>query len=60
MCMQCMAAVATSGAAVTGIRSWLGTRRFAWLTPQMLKRLTIGLVAIGLVASTVAFSGSGQ
>jgi hypothetical protein len=60
MCMQCMATAMTTGAAVTGIRSWLGTRNYSWLTPQRLRRTTIGLFAAGLLASAVLISGSGK
>lgn len=59
MCMQCMATAMTTGAAVTGIRSWLGTRNYSWLTPQRLRRTTICLFAVGLFASAVLMSGSG-
>jgi len=58
MCMQCMAAVATSGAAATGIRAWLATRGFSWLTPQRLKRATICLIAAALIASSLVVTGS--
>lgn len=60
MCMQCMATAMTSGAAVTGARSWLATRSFSWLTPQRLRRATICLLATGLLASAFFVSGSGK
>jgi hypothetical protein len=59
MCMQCMATAMTSGAAVTGIRSWLATRQYSWLTPTVLRRATICLFALGLLASATLVSGSG-
>jgi hypothetical protein len=46
------------GATVTGARSWLATRRWAWLTPQRLQRITIGLLAAGLLLSATVLSGS--
>jgi hypothetical protein len=55
--MQCMAGAATAGAAVTGIRAWLATRGFNWLTPRRLKRITVCLIALALVASSVLISG---
>lgn len=58
MCAQCMAAAATAAAGATGIRAWLGTRRWSWLTPRVLRRITVGLVAAGLVAAAT-LSGSG-
>jgi hypothetical protein len=58
--MQCMATAMTTGAAVTGVRSWLGTRNYSWLTPQRLRRTTICLFAAGLLASALLVSGSGK
>jgi hypothetical protein len=60
MCMQCMATAMTSGAAVTGARSWLATRNVSWLTPQRLRGTTICLLAAGLLASALFVSGSGK
>ena len=60
MCMQCMATAMTSGAAVTGARSWLATRKYSWLTPQRLKSATVFLFASALVASSLLVSGSSQ
>jgi hypothetical protein len=59
MCMQCMYTAMTSTAAATGLRSWLRTRRYEWLTPERMERITIGLVAAALIASTTLISGSG-
>ena len=56
--MQCMATAATAGAAVTGVRSWLATRGFSCLTPRRLKRITVCLIAAGLIVSSLIFSGS--
>jgi hypothetical protein len=58
--MQCMATAMTTGAAVTGVRSWLGTRNYSWLTPQRLRRTTICLIVVGLLASATLISGSGK
>jgi hypothetical protein len=49
----------TSTAAATGIRSWLHTRRYEWLSPERMRRITIGLVAAALIASATLISGSG-
>jgi hypothetical protein len=59
MCIYCAYTAMTSSAAATGLRSWLGTRRFSWLTERRLHRITIGLVAAALIASSVLVSGSG-
>jgi hypothetical protein len=59
VCIYCAYTAMTSTAAASGIRSWLGTRRFSWLTEKRLHRITLGLVAAALVASSVLVSGSG-
>jgi hypothetical protein len=51
MCMQCMAAATTAAAGATGLRSWLATRRWSWLTPARLKLATGGLIGAALVLS---------
>jgi hypothetical protein len=53
-----MAAAATAAAGATGIRAWLATRGWSWLTPRRLRRATIALLAIGLGAAAT-LSGSG-
>lgn len=58
MCMQCMAGAMTATAGATGVRAWLATRAYAWLTPKRLKAITVALVAVALIASTVLVSGS--
>jgi hypothetical protein len=58
MCMQCMAGAMTATAGAAGIRAWLATRAFAWLTPRRLKAITIALATVALLASTVLVSGS--
>jgi len=59
MCMQCMMGAMTAGAAATGTRSWLATRRWAWVTPVRLRRITMGLLVAALVASATVLSGTG-
>jgi hypothetical protein len=58
MCMQCMAGAMTATAGAAGIRAWLATRAFGWLTPRRLKAITLVLVGGALLASTVLVSGS--
>lgn len=58
MCMQCMAGAMTATAGAAGIRAWLATRAFAWLTPRRLRAITLVLIAAALLASTVLVSGS--
>jgi hypothetical protein len=59
MCVQCMMGASAAVGSASGLRSWLATRRWAWLTPQRLHRVTIGLVVTALVASATILSGSG-
>jgi len=47
MCVQCMMGATTAVGAASGARSWLATRRWAWLTPQRLHRITLALVLNG-------------
>jgi hypothetical protein len=50
------AMAATAGA--TGARSWLGLKKFSWLTPRRLRITTIVLVCAALMASATLVSGS--
>jgi hypothetical protein len=58
MCVQCMMGAMTAGATVSGARSWLGTRRWAWLTPRRLHRITVAMVLVGFALSATVLSGS--
>ncbi|MDW5596462.1 hypothetical protein VSS74_19095 [Conexibacter stalactiti] len=58
MCMQCMAGAMTATAGAAGIRAWLATRAFGWLTPKRLKAITMVLIGAVLLASTVLVSGA--
>lgn len=59
MCIYCAYTAMSSSAVATGIRSWLQSRRFDWLTAQRLHRITVGLIGAALVASSTLISGSG-
>jgi hypothetical protein len=59
MCVQCMMGAMTAGATASGARSWLATRRWAWLTPARLRHITYALLGAALVASATVLSGSG-
>jgi hypothetical protein len=48
-----------ASAGATGARSWLGSRRFQWMTPARLKVVTIVLISAALLASATLVSGSG-
>ena len=59
MCAQCMATAAAAAGGASGLRAWLAARGFTWMTPQRLKRVTVGLIAGALlVAATLSGSGS--
>lgn len=60
MCAQCMATAMAGTAAATGLRAWLGTRTYAWLTPARLKRITVCLFVTALLAATVALGAAGS
>jgi hypothetical protein len=53
-----MMAASTAAAGATGIRAWLAAKRFAWLTPRRMRLMTIGLIATGLIVSSVGFSSA--
>lgn len=59
MCVQCMYTAMASTGVAAGARSWLHTRRYSWLTPIRMRRITLALVAAALVASATLISGSG-
>jgi hypothetical protein len=58
MCAQCMATATVAAAGATGIRAWLATRGWSWLTPLRMRRATIALLAVAL-GVTATLSGSG-
>lgn len=53
MCVQCTAGAASAVTAASGMRAFLATRSWAWLTPLALRRITAGLVAAAVVAASV-------
>ena len=57
MCMQCMLNAMAASAGATGVRSWLGNKRFTWLTPSRLRLATILLMCAALFASATLVSG---
>jgi len=54
-----MMSAMAAGAGATGARSWLGTRRYQWLTPRRMRAITIALLGSALVAASVLLGGSG-
>jgi hypothetical protein len=49
-----MAAASTA----TGLRTWLQTHHFGWLTPRRMRALTIAAMSGAAIVSTIGFSGS--
>jgi hypothetical protein len=47
-----------AASAATGFRTWLQSHNFTWLTPQRMRRLTIGAMCAAGLVSTVGVSGS--
>jgi hypothetical protein len=55
MCAGC--ALATMAGA-TGVRAWLQAHHMTWLTPGVLRAITIALFVAAILVSSVGFSGS--
>lgn len=55
MCAGCAMAAAS---AASGFRTWMQNQNISWLTPQRMRRLTIGAICTASVVSTIGFSGS--
>jgi len=56
--MQCMAGASLAVGSASGIRAWLATRGWAWLTPKVMRRATVGLMGAAVVASSVLVSSA--
>ena len=55
---MCAGCAITAASAATGLRTWLQTHHFSWLTPKRLRRLTLAAMCAAGIVSTVGFSGS--
>jgi hypothetical protein len=55
MCIQCYTAAATAVTGATGFRAVIASRRPRWLTPLRLRRLTIVLMTLAVLAAGVRF-----
>jgi hypothetical protein len=42
----------------TGLRTWLQTHHFGWLTPRRMRMLTLSAMGAAAIVSTIGFSGS--
>jgi hypothetical protein len=54
----CAACAITAAAGATGVRTWLQTRGWTWLTPARLKRATIVAFMAAAIVSSVGLSSS--
>jgi hypothetical protein len=56
MCATCASTVSvTAAASAAGLRVWLQSRTWAWLTPRRLRRITIASVIAAFAGTTVTF-----
>jgi hypothetical protein len=58
MCAQCMMGATTAVAATAGIRAWLASRGFTWLTPYRMRLATAFLIGASLIGASVGLSGT--
>ncbi len=49
---------ATAAAGATGVRTWLAARRPHGLSDLVLRRATVGLLAVALIVATVVLGGA--
>ena len=47
-----------AASAASGLRTWLQTHHFGWLTPARLRHVTIGAMCAAGLVSTIGVSGS--
>jgi hypothetical protein len=59
MCAQCMTTAMAAVGTASGLRAFVASRRFSWLTPRRLRLFTIALGLGAVVASATLVSGSG-
>jgi hypothetical protein len=53
-----MATATAAAAGATGMRAWLATRGWSWLTPKRLRAATVALLIAGVaVAGTLSSAG---
>jgi hypothetical protein len=53
-----MMGAATAAAGATGIRAWLATRGFSWLTPRRMRFVSISLIGVALLAASLGLGAS--
>ena len=55
---MCVGCAMSAAAGATGLRTWLQTHHFSWLTPKRMRALTLAAMAAALLVSTVGLSGA--
>jgi hypothetical protein len=58
MCVQCMIGAAATVGSASGIRAWLGVKRFQWLTPRRTRYVTAILFSAAVLLSSAFLGGS--
>lgn len=56
MCAQCMVGATAAVGSAAGLRAWLATR--GWLTPPALRRVTVALLVVAVMASAVGLQSA--
>ena len=59
MCMQCLAAAATTVGAASGLRAWLAARAGGWMTPPRKQALTMALTGLAVLGAGLGLGGTG-
>ena len=59
MCAQCMTTAMAAVGTASGVRAFVASRHFSWLTPRHMRRLTFALAAGAVIASATLVGGSG-
>ena len=55
MCVNCAYTAAAGAAGASGLRVWLQTRTWGWLTPRRLRRITVASVIAAFAGTTITF-----
>ncbi len=55
---MCVGCAITAASAATGLRAWLQSHRFSWLTPRRMRAVTIAAMCAAGLVSSVGMSGS--
>jgi hypothetical protein len=59
MCAQCMSTAMAAVGTASGLRAFVASRRFSWLSPGRMRALTIALAIGAVITSATLVSGTG-